>query len=113
MLNKIFYICIILGLCFIPLTGCDQESTDSDSTGYSSEGSAVIPVDLDLDGRICDTVVDSTVDENGKQNFVMTIVCNGKELFHIDIDGASDSDGADGVDVDVFDNDFLNWGTKR
>ncbi len=111
-MKKFFYVFIILTFCFAPLLGCDQPSTEPDSTPTDTDATATIPINLDLNGGFCDVAVDSATDDEGKQDFTMSIDCNGRQWFHIDIDGARKHGGADGVNVDVFDYNFLNWGTR-
>lgn len=111
MLKKIFFILIMLTLCLAPLTGCDQTSTTPETTPTAVAPQQ--PVHLDLDGDICQVKVDSDENTTGKQDFVMNVVCNGQELFHIDLDGQTTGGKTDGVNVDVFGKNFLNWGTRK
>lgn len=112
MLKKLFFIGMILTFCFAPLTGCDQDATPPTPTPPPSSNPAQDPIHLDIGGEVCQITVDSSYDADGKQDFVMDVACNGKDLFFIEIDGSNGAK-SDGVDVDVFGKDFLNWGTLK
>ncbi len=121
MLKKIFYICMILTFCFAPLTGCDQGSTtptptpDTDPNPAPDFGSgSKEPLHFVIDAKICQITVDSSFDEDGNQDFMMDVVYMKKDLFFIQIDGSNPLKGAaDGVDVDVFGQDLMSWGTLK
>lgn len=117
MLKKIVYAGMILTFCLAPLTGCDPQSatttTPATPTPAATATTSQKPVHLNIDSKICQVKVDSVIGDDGKQDFVMNVVCNEDELFSIDIDGQGKAGVADGVKVNVFGRDFLNWGTKK
>jgi len=100
---------MILAFCLAPLTGCDQPT---DKPTVTPTIGPAQPVHLDIDGKICQVVVDQEMGDDGKKDFTMNVVCNGEELFNIDIDGQG-LGVADGVNVDVFGKNFLKWGSRK
>lgn len=114
MLKKSFAICMILAFCLVPLTGCDQPTdTPADTPTTAPKIGPRQPVHLDIDGNVCQIKVDSEYGDDKKQDFVMNVVCNGEELFNIDIDGQGAAGSAEAVDVDVFGKSFLSWGNRK
>lgn len=105
----------MLAFFLVPLSGCDQPSTPMTPTPNPvpdfSSGSKE-PVQFVIDAKIVKITVDSSFDEEGKQDFLLDIVYMNRDLFFIQIDGSDPKKGnADGVDVDIFGQDLMSWGT--
>ncbi|MDA8141567.1 MAG: hypothetical protein M0036_23235 [Desulfobacteraceae bacterium] len=118
-MKRFIYFCLILTFCLTPLIGCEQPSPQPTPTPTPaptptpSGNSAVIPMNLVIDGGVCSVLVNSSTNAAGNQDFEMTINCVQKEWFHIVVVGARPGGSADGVDVDIFGRDFLSYGTLK